>query len=73
MPIIVSTPKKPASAFQKTPVIFFKPYPSLVGPGEPISIPSVSSKLDYEGEMAVVIGKDATKVSRGNARGTLRP
>ncbi|MGB8040811.1 MAG: fumarylacetoacetate hydrolase family protein, partial [Pseudolabrys sp.] len=52
----------------KTPVIFFKPYPSLVGPGEPISIPSVSSKLDYEGEMAVVIGKDATKVSRGNAR-----
>jgi 2-keto-4-pentenoate hydratase/2-oxohepta-3-ene-1,7-dioic acid hydratase in catechol pathway len=53
----------------KTPVIFFKPYPSLVGPGQAISIPSVSSKLDYEGEMAVVIGKDATKVSRGNARG----
>jgi 2-keto-4-pentenoate hydratase/2-oxohepta-3-ene-1,7-dioic acid hydratase in catechol pathway len=52
----------------ETPVIFFKPYPSLVGPGEPISIPSFSSKLDYEGEMAVVIGKDATKVSRDNAR-----
>jgi len=52
----------------KTPVIFFKPYPCLVGPGEPISIPRVSSKLDYEGEMAVVIGKDATKVSRDDAR-----
>jgi len=51
----------------KTPVIFFKPYPALVGPGEPIVMPSVSSKLDYEGEMAVVIGRDATKVSRADA------
>jgi acylpyruvate hydrolase len=51
----------------KTPVIFFKPYPSLIGPGQSISIPAVSSKLDYEGEMAVVIGKDATKVSRAEA------
>jgi acylpyruvate hydrolase len=51
----------------KTPVIFFKPYPSLVGPDEPISIPSVSSKLDYEGEMAVMIGKDASKVLRADA------
>src|SRR6476661_3842923 len=51
----------------KTPVIFFKPYPSLVGPDQPIRIPSVSSKLDYEGEMAVVIGKDASNVSRADA------
>ena len=51
----------------KTPVIFFKPYPSLVGPDQPIRIPSMSSKLDYEGEMAVMIGKDATNVSRADA------
>jgi 2-keto-4-pentenoate hydratase/2-oxohepta-3-ene-1,7-dioic acid hydratase in catechol pathway len=51
----------------KTPVIFFKPYPSLVGPGEAISIPPVSSKLDYEGEMAVMIGKDARNISRADA------
>jgi acylpyruvate hydrolase len=51
----------------KTPVIFFKPYPALVGPDQPIRIPSMSSKLDYEGEMAVVIGKDATNVSRADA------
>jgi acylpyruvate hydrolase len=51
----------------KTPVIFFKPYPSLVGPDQPIRIPSVSSKLDYEGEMAVMIGKDASNVSRADA------
>jgi acylpyruvate hydrolase len=51
----------------KTPVIFFKPYPALVGPDQPIRIPSMSSKLDYEGEMAVMIGKDATNVSRTDA------
>ncbi len=53
----------------KAPVIFFKPYTSLVGPGEPITIPAVSSQLDYEGEMAVMIGRDATKVSRTEAPG----
>lgn len=51
----------------KTPVIFFKPYPALVGPDQPIRIPPMSSKLDYEGEMAVMIGKDATNVSRADA------
>lgn len=51
----------------KTPVIFFKPYPSLVGPDYPIRLPAISSKLDYEGEMAVMIGKDATNVSRADA------
>jgi acylpyruvate hydrolase len=51
----------------KTPVIFFKPYPALVGPDQPIRIPSMSSKLDYEGEMAVMIGRDATNVSRTDA------
>jgi 2-keto-4-pentenoate hydratase/2-oxohepta-3-ene-1,7-dioic acid hydratase in catechol pathway len=50
------------------PVIFTKAYTALVGPGEPIVIPPVSSKLDYEGEMAVIIGRDATRVSRGEAK-----
>jgi acylpyruvate hydrolase len=52
----------------KTPVIFFKPYTSLVGPNEAICIPPVSTKLDYEGEMAVMIGKEATGISRAQAR-----
>ena len=51
----------------KQPVIFSKPYTALVGAGEAISIPPVSSQLDYEGEMAVVIGKDATRVSAAEA------
>jgi acylpyruvate hydrolase len=51
----------------KQPVIFSKPYTALVGPGEAISIPPVSSQLDYEGEMAVIIGRDATRVTATEA------
>ena len=39
------------------PVIFQKPSTSIIGPGDPIMIPRVSSKVDYEVELAVVIGK----------------
>lgn len=49
------------------PVIFLKPYTALVGPDEPISAPPVSAELDYEGELAVVIGKDASRVSAADA------
>lgn len=51
----------------KTPVIFFKPYPALVGALEPIRIPLVSTQMDYEGEMAVVIGREACRISREEA------
>jgi acylpyruvate hydrolase len=50
------------------PIIFSKAYTALVGPGEPIVVPPVSNQLDYEGEMAVVIGRDATRVSRDEAK-----
>jgi 2-keto-4-pentenoate hydratase/2-oxohepta-3-ene-1,7-dioic acid hydratase in catechol pathway len=49
------------------PVIFIKPNTALVGPGEPILLPPISSQMDYEGELAVVIGKTATRVSTSDA------
>ncbi len=49
------------------PVIFTKPYTALVGAGEPIRLPPLSSQMDYEGEMAVIIGRNATQVSRADA------
>jgi 2,4-didehydro-3-deoxy-L-rhamnonate hydrolase len=55
-------------AVPSQPVIFRKAYTTLVGPGEPIIIPPVSNKLDYEGEMAVVMGRDASRVPRADAR-----
>lgn len=49
------------------PVIFMKPTTALVGPGEPICLPPISKQMDYEGELAVVIGRVATRVSKADA------
>ena len=51
----------------ETPVIFMKPTTALVGPGEPICLPPISKQMDYEGELAVVIGRAATRVSKADA------
>jgi 2-keto-4-pentenoate hydratase/2-oxohepta-3-ene-1,7-dioic acid hydratase in catechol pathway len=39
------------------PLIFFKPPSSLLRPGGVVRLPAVSKQVDYEGELAVVIGK----------------
>ncbi len=41
------------------PAIFLKATTTLVGPGEDVLYPSISSRLDHEGELALVIGKRA--------------
>ena len=41
----------------KTPLTFFKPNTSVIGPGEPIIYPAASREVSYEGELAVVIGR----------------
>lgn len=50
-----------------TPVIFMKPTTALVGPADPICLPPVSAEMDYEGELAVMIGRTARRVSRQEA------
>lgn len=50
------------------PVIFTKPADALAGPYDDIPIhPTAISQLDYEGELSVVIGRDAKNVSAANA------
>ena len=49
------------------PVIFMKPVTALVGPDEPIVLPPVSRQMDYEGELAIVIGKPAARVAASDA------
>jgi 2-keto-4-pentenoate hydratase/2-oxohepta-3-ene-1,7-dioic acid hydratase in catechol pathway len=49
------------------PVVFVRFQDSLVGHGEPIVRPSDSVQLDWEGELAVIIGKRARRVSRERA------
>ena len=39
------------------PVLFIKPSSAVIGPGEDIICPPASSRVDYEAELAVVIGK----------------
>jgi 2-keto-4-pentenoate hydratase/2-oxohepta-3-ene-1,7-dioic acid hydratase in catechol pathway len=41
----------------EVPIIFFKPPTALIGPGDPILLPSVSQRVEYEGEIGVVIGR----------------
>jgi len=48
----------------KEPVIFFKATTSLVGPNDDLVIPKNGSKVDWEVELAVVIGKKAGYVER---------
>jgi 2-keto-4-pentenoate hydratase/2-oxohepta-3-ene-1,7-dioic acid hydratase in catechol pathway len=49
------------------PVVFTRFPSSLVSDGEAIIRPGVSEQLDFEGELAVVIGKTARYVRRENA------
>ena len=51
----------------KEPVIFFKSTTSLVGPNDPLVIPRGATKVDWEVEVAAVIGKRALYVSREEA------
>jgi 2-keto-4-pentenoate hydratase/2-oxohepta-3-ene-1,7-dioic acid hydratase in catechol pathway len=45
------------------PVVFSKFNTALIGHGEAIRLPSISSKVDYEAELVVVIGKQAKDIS----------
>ena len=49
------------------PLLFAKWPNALIGPGEPIVIPPVVTKCDYEAELGVVIGTRAKNVSKENA------
>ena len=49
------------------PAVFMRVTTSLVAHGQPILRPPVSDKLDFEAELAVVIGRTATRVTAGNA------
>jgi len=51
------------------PLLFLKPPTAVLGPDEAIVCPAMSQQVDYEAELAVVIGRRAHKVSPGEAAG----
>ena len=51
----------------KYPSMFYRAPNSLVGSGQNLVRPKISEQLDYEGEIAIVIGADCKHVTKGNA------
>jgi len=54
-------------ALPRWPSVFLKAPSCIVGPGDPILKPPTTEQLDYEVELAVVIGKQAKSVSKEQA------
>jgi len=42
-----------------SPLMFLKPSTAIIGPGEDIVYPLISKQVDFEGELGIVIGKQA--------------
>lgn len=51
----------------KEPLIFLKAPSSLIGNGDKIVIPTWAGRVDYEGEIAIVIGRKASRISADEA------
>ncbi|HXE17384.1 MAG TPA: fumarylacetoacetate hydrolase family protein [Stellaceae bacterium] len=58
---------KDGSEAAKYPSMFFRTRESLVGHNEPILRPPESNQLDYEGEIALVIGKGGRRIPKAEA------
>lgn len=52
----------------KEPLIFLKPATAVIGPGDGICYPRMSQRVDYEAELAVVIGRRARNLNGRDAR-----
>lgn len=55
------------NAVPSEPLIFLKPPSSLIGHGDCIVYPAISQRVDYEGELGIVIGHRARRVRREDA------
>lgn len=54
-------------AVPEKPVLFLKPPTCISNPGDPVVYPAFSRRVDYEGELAVVIGRRMTHVAAEDA------
>ena len=50
------------SSVPDEPILFLKPNTSVIGPDDVISWPSMSERVDFEGELAIVIGRICKEV-----------
>ncbi len=59
--------KELGSEVPDTPIVFLKASTSVIAPGSPIVLPPQVGRVDYEGELAVVIGTGGRNVSEAEA------
>ena len=50
------------------PLMFLKPSTAVIGPGEMIIIPAGAGRVDYEAELAIVIGRQGRRIPAAEAR-----
>jgi 2-keto-4-pentenoate hydratase/2-oxohepta-3-ene-1,7-dioic acid hydratase in catechol pathway len=55
----------------KEPLIFLKPPSSIIKSGEPIRLPPQSNRVEYEGEIGVIIGRRLRKAREIEAAGAI--
>ncbi len=60
------------ASLPERPLLFAKWPTALIGPGEPIVLPSISSSIDYEAELGVVIGSRVKGVRAQDALEAVR-
>lgn len=51
----------------ESPMMFLKPSTSVIGPNAAIKLPAASQRVDFEGELAVVIGQPVRNVKAAQA------
>ena len=56
-----------ATEVPKNPILFLKPTTTLIGPGAEIVYPEGVGRVDYEAELAVVIGKQGKHIDQAKA------
>lgn len=57
-----------ANAIPEEPVTFMKPLTAIIGPEDTIRMPLASKRVDYEGEIGIVIAKTCRKLSPEQVR-----
>lgn len=56
----------------KEPLLFFKPPSAVIESGDTIVRPAISERVDFEGELAIVIGREAKNVKADDWRDYVR-
>ena len=64
--------KEMGSELPTEPLIFFKPVSALLAPGGVVRMPAQSARVDYEGELALVIGRRSRHLREEDWRSALR-